>query len=144
MVGATVPDEIAHSDVSTGDHGIASGHLGITHDAREGGWLQQGSVGGSCRAGHVTVIRSVPGERPRATDEATARAERLTQAVRAKAFRGELVPTEAELARREGRGYEPASALLARIRASRGADGEPARAGRGPRGREGRQLRLGS
>jgi type I restriction enzyme S subunit len=50
---------------------------------------------------------------------ATARAEKLTQAILAKAFRGELVPTEAELARREGRGYEPASALLERIRAER-------------------------
>lgn len=49
---------------------------------------------------------------------ATARAETLTQAILAKAFRGELVPTEAELARREGRSYEPASALLDRIRAS--------------------------
>lgn len=49
---------------------------------------------------------------------ATARADKLTQAILAKAFRGELVPTEAELARREGRTYEPASALLARIRAS--------------------------
>jgi type I restriction enzyme S subunit len=48
---------------------------------------------------------------------ATARAEKLTQAILAKAFRGELVPTEAELARHEGRDYEPASALLARIRA---------------------------
>jgi type I restriction enzyme S subunit len=47
---------------------------------------------------------------------ATARAERLTQAVLARAFRGELVPTEAELARREGRDYEPASMLLDRIR----------------------------
>jgi len=34
---------------------------------------------------------------------ATTRAERLTQSVLARAFRGELVPTEAELARREGR-----------------------------------------
>jgi type I restriction enzyme S subunit len=50
---------------------------------------------------------------------ATARADKLTQAVLAKAFRGELVPAEAELARQEGRDYEPASALLARIRASR-------------------------
>ncbi len=50
---------------------------------------------------------------------ATLRAERLTQAVLAKAFRGELVPTEAELARREGRGYEPASVLLERIKAER-------------------------
>jgi type I restriction enzyme S subunit len=47
----------------------------------------------------------------------TARAEKLTQAILAKAFRGELVPTEAELARREGRSYEPASVLLERIRA---------------------------
>ena len=47
------------------------------------------------------------------------RAERLTQAVLAKAFRGELVPTEAELARREGRKYEPASVLLQRIKAER-------------------------
>jgi type I restriction enzyme S subunit len=50
---------------------------------------------------------------------ATARAEKLTQAILAKAFRGELVPTEAELARREGRDYEPASVLLERIRSER-------------------------
>ena len=50
---------------------------------------------------------------------ATARSEKLTQAILAKAFRGELVPTEAELARREGRFYEPASALLAKIEAQR-------------------------
>ncbi len=52
---------------------------------------------------------------------ASARAERLTQAVLAKAFRGELVPTEAELARREGRAYEPAAVLLARVRAEHSA-----------------------
>lgn len=46
---------------------------------------------------------------------ATLRAERLTQSILAKAFRGEVVPTEAELARREGRDYEPASALLERV-----------------------------
>jgi type I restriction enzyme S subunit len=46
---------------------------------------------------------------------ATARAERLTQAVLARAFRGELVPTEAELARREGRSFEAAEVLLRRI-----------------------------
>ena len=50
---------------------------------------------------------------------ATARAEKLTQAIPAKAFRGELVLTEAELARREGRSYESASDLLARIRTER-------------------------
>jgi hypothetical protein len=48
---------------------------------------------------------------------ATARTDKLTQAILAKAFRGELVPTEAELARREGCSYEPASVLLERIRA---------------------------
>ncbi len=47
---------------------------------------------------------------------ATVRAERLTQSILAKAFSGELVPTEAELARRDGRDYEPASALLERVR----------------------------
>jgi len=49
-------------------------------------------------------------------DAAKVRAEKLTQAILAKAFRGELVPTEAELARREGRSYETASELLARIK----------------------------
>ena len=52
-------------------------------------------------------------------EAATKRADKLTQAILAKAFRGELVPTEAELARREGRLYEPASALLERIKAER-------------------------
>jgi type I restriction enzyme S subunit len=47
---------------------------------------------------------------------ATARAEKLTQSILAKAFRGELVPTEAELARREGRDYESALTLLARVK----------------------------
>ncbi len=48
---------------------------------------------------------------------ATARAGKVTQAVLAKAFQGELVPTEAELARQEGREYESAAALLARLAA---------------------------
>jgi type I restriction enzyme S subunit len=46
---------------------------------------------------------------------ATARAEKLSQAILAKAFSGELVPTEAELARAEGRDYEAAETLLERI-----------------------------
>ena len=49
----------------------------------------------------------------------TQRSNKLTQSILAKAFRGELVPTEAELARREGRDYEPASVLLERIKAER-------------------------
>ena len=47
---------------------------------------------------------------------ASTRTDKLIQAILSKAFRGELLPTEAELARREGRSYEPASALLARIK----------------------------
>ena len=54
---------------------------------------------------------------------ASARAEKLTQAILAKAFRGELVPTEAELARREGRSYETASELLSRIKSERESKG---------------------
>jgi type I restriction enzyme S subunit len=50
---------------------------------------------------------------------ATVRAENLSTAILAKAFRGELVPTEAELARRKGRSYESASDLLARIKSER-------------------------
>ena len=45
--------------------------------------------------------------------------ENVRGAILAKAFCGELVPIEAELARREGRSYEPASVLLERIRAER-------------------------
>jgi len=53
---------------------------------------------------------------------ATARAEKLTQSILTKAFRGELVPTEAELARHYGREYEPAFALLARTQAGAARD----------------------
>ncbi len=52
-------------------------------------------------------------------EKAKTHVDKLTQSILAKAFRGELVPTEAELARREGRSYEPASALLAKIEAQR-------------------------
>jgi type I restriction enzyme S subunit len=49
-------------------------------------------------------------------ERARAHVGKVTQSVLAKAFRGELVPTEAELARREGRSYETAEQLLERIR----------------------------
>ena len=48
-------------------------------------------------------------------EAARIRAESLTQSILARAFRGELVPTEAELARLEGREYETAEMLLERI-----------------------------
>ncbi len=52
---------------------------------------------------------------------ATARADMLPQAILSKAFSGELVPTEAELARAEGRSYETAEELLRRVRAAQDA-----------------------
>jgi len=45
--------------------------------------------------------------------------ETLRQSILAKAFSGELVPTEAELARKEGRDFESAEMLLQRINESR-------------------------
>ncbi len=47
------------------------------------------------------------------------RMRKVAQSILAKAFDGELVPTEAELAQREERNYEPASELLERIREER-------------------------
>jgi len=68
---------------------------------------------------------------------ATARADKLTQSILARAFRGELVPTEAELGRQEGRPYEPATALLARIAVERPQKNGPKRANQTwPRSRE--------
>jgi type I restriction enzyme, S subunit len=67
---------------------------------------------------------------------ATLRSEKLTQAVLARAFRGELVPTEAELARREGREYEPATVLLERIRRERVSSRSPKGRRRGARPRQ--------
>ncbi len=61
---------------------------------------------------------------------ATIRADRLPQAILARAFRGELVPTEAELAAKEGRDYEPASVLLERIQEAR-KQHKPVKRGRG-------------
>jgi type I restriction enzyme S subunit len=51
--------------------------------------------------------------------QATLKSEKLTQSILARAFRGELVPTEAELARRGGVEYETASVLLERVRAEK-------------------------
>ncbi|PWT96748.1 MAG: hypothetical protein C5B51_32710, partial [Terriglobia bacterium] len=56
------------------------------------------------RAGALLAFAS---EVERGVKAATIRAEFLTRSILAKAFRGELVPTEAELARKERRGYEP-------------------------------------
>jgi type I restriction enzyme S subunit len=52
--------------------------------------------------------------------QAQGQVDKLTQSILAKAFRGELVSTEAELARHEGRDHEFSSALLERIRTEHG------------------------
>jgi len=45
--------------------------------------------------------------------------EKLRQSILSKAFSGELVETEAEIARREGRDYETAEVLLKEIKGER-------------------------
>jgi type I restriction enzyme S subunit len=54
-----------------------------------------------------------------------AHVDRLIPSLLTKAFRGELVATEADLARRRGEDYEPASALLERIRREQGLEPGP-------------------
>jgi type I restriction enzyme S subunit len=68
----------------------------------------------------VADLLPVADQIARAANDALGRVERVPQAVLAQAFRGELVPTEAELARAEGRDYETADQLLARVRGERG------------------------
>lgn len=58
-------------------------------------------------------------------------ADALAQGILAKAFRGELVPTEAELARADRRDYESGEALLARIRGERAPIVPPSKGHRG-------------
>jgi type I restriction enzyme S subunit len=48
--------------------------------------------------------------------EGQERVDSITRAILAKAFRGELVPTEFELAKAEGRSFESAEELLSRIK----------------------------
>jgi type I restriction enzyme, S subunit len=67
---------------------------------------------------------------------ARAQADSLPRTILARAFSGRLVSTEAELARREGREYEPAATLLERIRHQRETNRvAPARRGAGGRRR---------
>ncbi|HVU04301.1 MAG TPA: restriction endonuclease subunit S [Polyangiaceae bacterium] len=49
---------------------------------------------------------------------ASTRAEKLPQSILSKAFKGELVPTEADIARAEGRAFESAEELLRRAEGS--------------------------
>jgi type I restriction enzyme S subunit len=66
-------------------------------------------------------------------EEVRRRVDRLSQSILAKAFRGELVPTEAELAETEGRSFESADELLGRINEKNGTGTEKERTDRSPR-----------
>lgn len=63
----------------------------------------------------IGMIENLEGQ----LDGIARRSATLAQSILAKAFRGELVPTEAALARSEGREYESAAQLLARVHAER-------------------------
>jgi len=64
-------------------------------------------------------------------------ADRMQHAILSQAFEGELVTTEAELARREGRAYEPAATLIERVSAEKASSPKRASVGttRGRRAR---------
>jgi type I restriction enzyme S subunit len=64
---------------------------------------------------HIENLFALADTIERRVRAATSRADKLPQAILSKAFSGELVPTEADLARAEGRTYETAAELLARI-----------------------------
>lgn len=74
----------------------------------------------------VRALLALAGTIEMRIEASRANAEALGQSILAKAFRGELVPTEAELAAKEGREYETAEALLARVQTARGQDGHGA------------------
>ncbi len=82
----------------------------------------------------VEALFALAGEIETRVAVVRARVDKLTPSLLAEAFRGELVPTEAELAQEEGREYEPASALLERIQGER-ADRDGARSVRADRTR---------
>jgi type I restriction enzyme, S subunit len=63
----------------------------------------------------VDALFSVADAAEKRVAVATARAAAIPQSILTTAFSGDLVPTEAELARAEQRPYEPASVLLERI-----------------------------
>lgn len=67
----------------------------------------------------VETLLALADEIERHVRAATVRADRLPATILARAFKGELVATEAELAAKEGRDYEPAPVLLERVQKSR-------------------------
>ena len=81
--------------------------------------------------GRVAALSALADSIERRVAAAIARTDEVSQAILAKGFHGELVPTEADLAHPEGREYEPISALLERIRKEREAAVPTGERGRG-------------
>jgi hypothetical protein len=83
----------------------------------------------------ATPLRSEAATRKQLIDKHVRRAgyfDATTQSILGKAFRGGLVPTEAELAKAERRTYETAEQLLARIKTAQSSPaGERRRSARG-------------
>jgi type I restriction enzyme S subunit len=69
--------------------------------------------------GRVRTLLAITGTIEHSVEAALPPTRSIVQSILAKAFRGELVLTEAELARAEGREYETAAQLLARVQAER-------------------------
>ena len=74
---------------------------------------KQGFTGGAADGNEVRSPSSATALGGRSNSPRTER--RIRQSILAKAFQGELVPTEAELAEGEGRSFESAEELLKRI-----------------------------
>lgn len=70
-------------------------------------------------AARAMGLLSLAGSVEQRAREAEGGAAILPESILTRAFRGDLVPTEAELARQEGRDYEPASVILERLAAER-------------------------
>ena len=82
-------------------------------------------------ARRVDAVLALADAVERRVQSAAAQREQLPPATLSKAFSDELVPTEAELARAEGRTYETADELLKRIAAARTPElGKRTKAGR--------------
>jgi type I restriction enzyme S subunit len=73
----------------------------------------------------IDELFALAGEMERQVETASERERKLWRTLLARAMHGELVPTEAELARAEGRSFEPAADLLDRVGAQRLAQAGP-------------------
>ncbi|MEW5826293.1 MAG: restriction endonuclease subunit S [Candidatus Bipolaricaulota bacterium] len=120
-----------HGQGQLGEHFYGETKPGLNLDQVKSVWVDLPPVSEQREIVHrVQVLFTLADEIETHVRAATGRAARLPQAILARAFRGELVTTEADLAAREGRDYEPASVLLERIGEAR-KQHKPGKRGRG-------------